>query len=309
MNYMPALAALVLAAQLPAAVYYVNIAGLGGEKEYEQRFSAMARDLDKILKGSGGDNPVYTLHGGEAKKDRIRAIFDEIAAKATAADAFVLTLIGHGSFDGMEYKFNIPGPDLTDVELAKLCDRIPAKRQLVVNTTSASGASIAAFQRSGRAVITATKAGTQKNATVFARYWVEALRDAAADTDKNQTISALEAFKYADALTANFYETQKRLATEQAVLEDTGRGEGVRVPSPENGQGLLAAQFPLLRIGDVQVAAQDPAKRQLLAKKETIEQAIDKLKYEKAAIPYEQYRKQLASLLLELARVQEELEK
>ena len=47
-------------------------------------------------------------------------------------------------------------------------------------------------------VITATKTGTEKNATVFARYWVEALRDPAADTDKNETISALEAFRYAE---------------------------------------------------------------------------------------------------------------
>ena len=96
---------------------------------------------------------------------------------------------------------------------------------------------------------------------MFARYWVEALRDPAADTDKNETISALEAFRYADKKTAAFYETQKRLATEHAVLEDTGKGEGVRAPSAENGEGMLAAQFPLLRIGAAATAAKDPAKR------------------------------------------------
>lgn len=304
-----AAALLLSSGQLFGAVFYLTIAGLGGEQEYEQRFAAMARDVDNILKGSGGDVHVYTLHGKEATKQRILAAFDEIAAKAKPDDAFVLTLIGHGSFDGVEYKFNIPGPDLTAAQLAAQCNRVPAKRQLVVNTTSASGGSIEAFQKDGRVVIAATRAGTQKNATVFGRYWVEALRDAAADTDKNQIISALEAFRYADAKTSGFFETQKRLATEHAVLEDTGKGEAVRSPSPENGQGLLAASFPLLRIGEVQKAAQDPAKRGLLAKKESLEQAIDKLKYEKAALPYDQYRKQLASLLLELARVQEELEK
>jgi len=44
-------------------------------------------------------------------------------------------------------------------------------------------------------------------------------------------------------------------------------------------------------------------------KKEQLEQAIDKLKYEKAALPAEAYKKQLTQLLLELAKTQEALEK
>jgi len=32
-----------------AATYCVTVAGLGGEPDYEQRFTAMANDLDKIL--------------------------------------------------------------------------------------------------------------------------------------------------------------------------------------------------------------------------------------------------------------------
>src|SRR5947208_10737789 len=129
-----------------------------------------------------------------------------------------------------------------------MCDRIPARRQLIVNTTSASGGAIPALERPGRAVIAATKSGSERNATVFARYWVEALRDPTADTDKNETISALEAYRYAEQKTAQFYETQKRLATEHAMLEDTGKGDGVKQPSPQNGHGLTASQFALLRL-------------------------------------------------------------
>ena len=44
-------------------------------------------------------------------------------------------------------------------------------------------------------------------------------------------ISALEAFQYAEQKTTKFYETNKRLATEHAVLEDTGKGEGVKLSS------------------------------------------------------------------------------
>ena len=302
-------AALTLASLASAATHYVTLAGLGGEQEYEQRFAALARDIDKILAGSGGENRVHTLHGPGVTRERVSTLLGDISRTAAQGDEFVLILIGHGSYDGQEYKFNIPGSDISAADLAAHCDRIPASRQLIVNTTSASGGSVAFLQRPGRAVVAATRTGGEKNATIFARYWVEAMRDAAADTDKNEVISALEAFRYADRRTTGFYETQKRLATEHAVLEDTGKGEAVRAPSAENGQGLLAGQITLVRIGGAQRAAADPAKRGLLEKKEILEREIDKLKYEKAAIPYETYRKRLAELLLELARTQEELEK
>jgi hypothetical protein len=292
-----------------AASYYVTVAGLGGEAEYEQRFTALAKDLDKLLKASSSDAHVYTLTGGDATKAHLTDTLNQIAREAKPDDEFVVILIGHGSYDSVEYKFNLPGPDISGEELAALCDRVPAKRQLIVNTTSASGGSIGALQKSGRIVIAATKTGTEKNATVFARYWVEALRDPSADVDKNEVISALEAFQYADRKTASFYESQKRLATEHAVIEDTGKKEAVRAPSAENGEGLLASNFVLLRLGAAQKAANDPAKRALLEKKEELERKIDTLKYQKAAMSADDYKKQLSDALLELARIQQELDK
>jgi hypothetical protein len=145
---------------------------------------------------------------------------------------------------------------------------------------------------------------------VFARYWVEAFRDPAADTDKNDSITALEAFRYAEKKTNGFYQTQKRLATEHAVLEDTGHGDPVRDPNPENGQGLIAGRFVLLRIGATsQAVARNPEKLKLLGRKEEIEQTIDKLKYEKAAMRADEYKTKLSELLVELAQIQEELDK
>lgn len=289
--------------------YYVTISGSGGEPDYETRFAGWAQELHKTFQGAGADAKAQSFIGPASTLEKIRAAFNQIAREAKPDDTLVVVLIGHGTFDGLDYKFNIPGPDLSGVELAALMDKIPAKRQLVVDTTSSSGGAMPALRRQDRIVIAATRAGTEKNATLFARYFVEALRDAAADTDKNEVISALEAFKYADQKTAKFYETQKRLATEHAVLEDTGKGEGVRVPSAENGQGLLATRFPLLRLGSAQAAAKDPEKLKLLAKKEDVESQIDKLKYQKAAMDVADYRKQLGALVLELAKVQAELDK
>jgi len=285
----------------------VVVAGLGGEPDYEQRFTAAAKDLDRIFKATGSAAHVYVLSGAQATAAQFAQAMGEIARNAKPEDDFALILIGHGSFDGVAYKFNLVGPDLTAAEIATLCDHILARRQLIVDTSSASGGAMQVLERPGRAVIAATKSGTEKNATVFARYWVEALQDPAADTDKSDSISALEAFNYATKKTAAFYESQKRLATEHAVFNDTGHGEPVRQSG--NGQGTLLASFALLRLGTSQQAANDPAKRALLEKKDELEQKIDTLKYQKAAMDPDDYKKQLTEALVELAKVQEELDK
>ncbi len=293
--------------QARAATYYVIVAGLGGEPDYQQRFDSAAKDLDRAFKSSGASAHVYTLSGAQSTASQLRDTLSTVARDAKADDDLVLILIGHGSFDGVEYKFNLAGPDVTAAQIAQMCDRITARRQLVVNTTSASGGSVAALQRPGRAVIAATKSGTEKNATIFARYWVEALQDPAADADKSDSISAMEAFTYAAKKTAAFYDAQKRLATEHAVFDDVGHGEPVREAG--NGQGLLLSSITVLRMGSNLQAANDPVKRELLQKKEELEQKIDALKYQKAAMEPADYKKQLTAALLELAKVQEELDK
>jgi hypothetical protein len=303
------LLAMLSACVLPAwaATYYVVVAGLGGEPDYEQRFTASAKDLDRVFKASANSAHVYTLTGPQATAAQMRETLGAIARDSKADDDFVLVLIGHGSFDGTEYKFNLVGPDLTAPEIAELCNRIPARRQLVVNTTSSSGGSVSALERPGRAVIAATKSGTEKNATTFARYWVEALQDPAADTDKSDSISAMEAFTYAAKKTAAFYDSQKRLATEHAVFDDVGRGDPVREPG--SGQGMLMSSITVLRLDGNLQASNDPNKRALLEKKEELEQKIDELKYKKAAMDPDDYKKQLTAALVELAKVQEELDK
>ena len=310
LSQLPLIPILLLAASagLRAETYVVTIAGLGGEADYQTRFDSQTADLDKIFKASGAGVHVYTLSGQDAKREKLLNTLQQVAAAAKPQDDFVLVLIGHGSYDGFEYKFDLPGPDISGAQLAEVCNRIASRRQLIVNTTSASGGSVAALQRAGRAVIAATKTGTEKNATVFARFWVEALQDPAADLDKNEAISAGEAFQYADRKTGEFYTSQQRLATEHPVFEDIGTGDAVRTASVDNGEGRLLNTFSLIRLGSSKTAALDPAKRDLLARKEELENQIDILKYKKAAIAPADYRKQLNDLLLSLARVQAQID-
>lgn len=298
----------VLALSLDAATYYVNIGGLGGQEDYESRFKNNIDELDKLSRAVP-EAKVFSLSGPTAVKTKIKETFTQIAREAKAEDNLVVTLIGHGTFDGLEYKFNLPGADMSAKELGIWMSAIPAKRQLIVNTTSASGGSLADLRQEGRTVITATKAGTEKLSTVFPRYWIEALRDPSADADKNEMISALEAYKYAEAKTTKYYETNKRLATEHPMLLDTGAGSGFRSPDPTKGEGMVAMRTPVLVFGALQNAAKDPQKQGVLRQREAIEQQIDNLKLRKAAMAADQYRTEMRQLLLQLARVQQELDK
>lgn len=304
------LTALAFTTAARADSYYLTVAGLGGEPDYEQRFTQQAADLDRIFKAAGATAHVVTLSGKEATRAHLTTALQSIAGQAKPEDDFVLILIGHGSYDGVEYKLNLPGPDISATSLAQLCNHIVSKRQLIVNTTSSSGGSVATLAKKGRAVIAATKSGTEKNATVFARYWVEALQDARADVDKNETVSALEAFHYATTKTAAFYDSQKRLATEHALFADTGNGAAaVRVASKATGEGRLLASVSLVRFGTERAASANPAKRSLLARKEQLEARIDTLKYQRAAMSPQEYRQQMTESLVALAKVQEELDK
>jgi hypothetical protein len=302
-------AALLLALPARGGTYVVTVAGLGGEADYEQRFTGIAKDVDRVFKSAGPDVHATTFTGADSTRAKLTQTLQQVASQAKPDDDFVLVLIGHGSFDGTQYKFNLVGPDISADELNALCDKIAAKRQLIVDTTSSSGGALLALQRPGRAVVAATKNGTEKNATVFARYFAEALQDPSADTNKDDQISAMEAFTYAAKKTADFYDSQKRLATEHAIFEDTGRADGVREASTETGEGRLLSTITLVRLGSAQQAANDPAKRDLLAQKEELEQKIDELKFDKAAMTSDDYKAQLTDALVKLAKIQEQLDK
>ena len=69
------------------------------------------------------------------------------------ADSLIVMLVGHGSYDGESYKLNLKGPDIEGAEFAELLAAVPARSQLVVNSTSASGAILETWGAEGRTLI------------------------------------------------------------------------------------------------------------------------------------------------------------
>jgi hypothetical protein len=279
---------------LPAAAraHFVIVGGLGGEARYAKSFAKHIQELDEICATNAGDRSlVYSLSGKGATREAIEDVFDRLRSQTGPGDTVAVFLIGHGSYDGREDKFNIPGPDLNDLRLKELLDSLPAKDQLLVITTSSSGAVLEHLKADRRVVITATKSGGERTVTVFARYWVEALREPEADTNKDEVITALEAFQYADRQVQDYYKSDQKLATEHARLE-----------------GKTAAGFTLARLGSARDVAANPELRPLLDERGRLERAIAELKGRKDSMDAAQYATELQTLLVELARTQAKID-
>ncbi len=292
-----ALAALLAwaAATAPPAIpatHYMIVEGLGGTQQYAERFRKQVTEmLPALRRVAGDDSLVRVLAGAEATSARIEAAFGDLARAVTPGDALAVFLVGHGSHDGRDYKFNVPGADVSARQLRTWLDGVPAGRQLVVSCTSSSGGALATLKSPRRVVVTATKNGRERNATVFGDYWAESFGDPAADTDKNETVSALEAFRYAESKVKSHYADSKRLATEHPQI-----------------QGDRPEAFLLARLGGAAELAGDPAKRPLLLQREQLERRVADLTVRKDSMPREEYLDALQELLLELGDLQERID-
>ncbi len=269
-----------------AATRTVIVSGLGGEPRYAEAFARLAESAAERARTTGAE--VTLLTGPAATAGALRAALEGLAGASEPADAAAVILLGHGSYDGETYRFNVPGPDPTDAELAEWLDALEAGRQLVVVGTSASGAAADAVRREGRTVITATKSGTEQAATVFGEYWVEALGATSADTDKDGRIGAAEAFHFAVASVERHFESRGLMATEHARLE----GPDTRI--------VLSRLAPERLL--------DAESRLLVARRTEIEERIAELRTERESMDIEAYFARLQELLLELAVIERDLE-
>jgi hypothetical protein len=171
-----------------------------------------------------------------------------------------------------------------------------------VNAASASGDFVASLSRKNRVILTATRSSGEKNETVFAGYFVAAFAAEGGDADKDGKVSLLEAFEYARREVARFYETEHRIQTEHALLDDNGDGEGSREPNPAAGDGALARRFVLSGSVDRRMAGSaDSTLAPLFADVRQLEESVATLRARKDSIKTEVYEAQLEDLLVRLA--------
>jgi len=317
-------AVFLLTAQPVAAqssTYALIVSSASGNSEFKEKFWNWSSQMALILKDEmriPRENIVLltedpsinpTLVNGKATKAELAKAFDGLVTKVPSDGQLLVFLIGHGSFDGVDYKFNLVGPDATAAELKSWLDRFEKRRVVLVSSTPCSGVLTKTLSRNGRVVITATKSEFESNDTIFGQFFVEAFKNKAADTDKNAEVSLLEAYLYTAQRVEAWYKEQGRLATEHPLLEDNGDATGVARPSPANGEGLLAAKVSLQAPGTTLAATgtSSPELQTLGAEKQRLEGAIQDLKYKKATVPEAEYNKQMESLLIQLAQTNQKM--
>lgn len=305
----------------PAAAqesHLVVVSGLGGTPEMGERFARWATRLVDAARerfGLPADNVTWLAPRPEADGDRIAArstkenvegVLRRTAERAGPADRVLIVLIGHGSWDGESSRFALPGPDLTAGDFGVLLEPFDDQTVALVNAASASGEFVPALSGPRRIVITATSSGGERNATEFGRFFTEALAGDGADSDRDGSISLLEAFVYARTQVERYYEEQNLLQTEHARLDDDGDGEGSSSPGAAEDEGSLAADFVLRPAPDARTTA-DPALRALYEERRALEEEVRELRSRREEMESTAYQDSLEALLVRLARTNRDI--
>ena len=286
------LVALLLSPMVALAEMHVLIVeGLPGEDTYETQFDQQVSSIDAAVRSVADDERIHVLRNPSSGRDAILARLAEFQSELSADDQLAIFLIGHGSFDEHEYKFNIAGPDITGQDLAAALDRIDAVNVLVVNTSSSSGATADLLAGENRIVVLATRSGAERHATRFGNYFAAALSDSAADTNKNELVTVREAFDFAERQVDDYFESNDQLATEHALLD-----------------GERADRFAIARLGGARPAVVDTALAELIVERDALSSDIESLRLARDDMAGTEYQSQLLQKMLELARVEEAIE-
>lgn len=241
---------------------------------------------------------------GRSTREEIAKAFDAIARQADADDVLFVVLIGHGTFDGRVAKFNLPGPDMTPADFEPLLKRLGPRRVVLVNTASASGPFIEALSGPGRTIVTATRNGAERFATLFGGFFVDALTADDADADKNKRVTVLEAFNYARREVATAYEREGIMLTEHALLDDSGDREGTAQPAadaPAGKDGRVASILSLGAAATGEAPPADPKLRALYDERRALERRVESLRLLKDSMEPQRYASELEKVLTELA--------
>lgn len=284
------------------------VVGAAGEPEFAGKFLAQATAWQNACTQAAVRPLTIGLDSAQTNDyEQFKAALE--AEPKDGPSPLWLVMIGHGTFDGKNARFNLRGPDVSASDLADWLHGFH-RPLIVLDTASSSAPFLSKLSATNRVVITATRSGHEQNFTRFGEYLSECINDPAADLDKDGAVSLLEAFLVASRRTAEFYKTEGRLATEHALLDDNGDGlgtpadwfEGLRATKkPKDSgavDGFVARQIFLVPSKEDQALTADQR-----AKRDALERSVLLHRERKGQIPEADYYRDLEKLLLELARL------
>lgn len=230
----------------PAHRWLLLVCGLPGDEEHERNFADTSRDLLETLTDhydfaadhtyfiAGGDGMLGIVpsgtHADVASRDEVLATLRSLSTSITPRDELWVIVIGHASEQQQRVLLQLPGADLSTEEFADACREIPARRQLFILTTAASGSFIQPLAKPGRIVLSATEASAEPNETDYPLALVRTLKKFVAETSdsaKAPTVLDLHNAVARDVLSG--YLSRGHLPTEHALLDDNSDGKGAEV--------------------------------------------------------------------------------
>lgn len=291
--------------------YAIIVAGASGGPAYAQQYKTWTTSLAQVLVERLGFEPgrITTLSdtpepAAAATAVNLQRIIAERRSQLRPDDVLLLFLIGHGTFDGVDAKFNLVGPDLEAAEWATLLRGLPG-RLVIVNGAAASSPFVERLAGPRRIVISATDSVVQRFDTVFPQYFITAFREEGADIDKNGRTSIWEAFAWAAGAVRRHYQERGQLATERPLLDDNADGVG-REASAQGPDGAVASRT-YLAAAPAGAPPTDERLVELLHRRASLVAEVEELQVKKAFLSADEYAREFERIMLALARVGREI--
>ena len=287
----------------------ILVVGSPGEPEFSTNFVRQAEVWQKAAERGGVRHRTIGLEPVGASDDltQFRQALDA-EAKDGNAELWIV-MVGHGTFDGREARFNLRGPDFSATEVGDWLK--PFRRPLVfINTASASAPFLKPVSATNRVVIVATRSGFEQNYTRFGRFLAESLQDLEGDLDQDGQTSILEAFLRASHRVEDYYKTEGRLASEHPLIDDTGDGQGTPgdwfrgTRATKKSQTGVSVDGARARQRHLVPSAEEAAlSAEVRARRDALELDLEALRERRASLKEDEYYSKLETILIELAKL------
>ena len=231
------------AAETSGARWAVIIVGIPGDDEHEPLFRATADSWQQWLTESLEVPADHLLRlpaadGEPVTVEAIRDALTELKQKVQPADALWVFTLGHGNYDGKHAWLHLKGRDPSETDFARWFADVRCREQVYWLTQSNSGWFVKPLSEPGRIVIAATAADDESNETEFPHALATVLQGPAdkIDVDHDGEISVAELYFAVIRETRRRFESDMRLPTEHAQLDDNGDGKGTELTPPGDAE-------------------------------------------------------------------------
>lgn len=286
----------------------IVVVGAEGTAEFGQMFGEWADRWQSTAEA--GEIPCRVIGRDSANEDRqqLQQALSQAGSVQTSEPLWIV-LIGHGTYDSRVARFNLRGRDISAAEISNAL--AGAQRPVaVINCSSCSAPFVNALTGPNRTVISATKDGGEFQFARFGAAMSEAIGGLEADISRDGQTSLFEAWLFAARRTAEYYESDGRLATEHSLLDDNGDGKGTRyevfqgvrpkdtIKNKDELDGKLAVRWHLVRS-----EAEKSLSLEQRAERDQLEAQLEDLRKRKTQFSEEQYLTELEKVLVPLARI------